>query len=54
MEENVLNVNFINKTVEKGCTSIQLTPNTVQLNKPGVYMIYCNANVTADAAVFVK
>lgn len=43
-------VNFINKTVEKGCTSIQLTPNTVQLNKSGVYMIYCNANVTAAAA----
>ena len=42
-------INFINKSIEKGCTSIQLTPNTIQLNKPGVYMIYCNANVTADA-----
>ena len=42
-------VNFINKTVEKGCTSIQLTPNTVQLYRNGVVVPEAKSVSTAAA-----
>ena len=39
-----------NIVIEKGRTAVLAAPATIQLNKAGVYMIHCNANVTGDAA----
>ena len=35
---------FNNVTIQKGCTAIHSAPNTIQLNKKGVYMISCDGS----------
>lgn len=43
-----------NVTIKKGCTAINSSPSTIQLNKAGVYMLSCNASATPDEAGLVS
>ena len=40
-----------NVTIEKGCTAVHSAPNTIQLNKCGVYMVSCDASSTTTPTV---
>lgn len=41
-------VPFNNVAIKKGCTVEESAPATIQLNKCGVYMVSCDASVTAE------
>lgn len=42
---------FNNVTIQKGCTAIHSAPNTIQLNKKGVYMISCDASSATASTI---
>lgn len=41
-------VPFNNVTIKKGCTVEESAPSTIQLNKCGIYMVSCDASITAE------
>ena len=40
-----------NVTLEKGETAVHTAPNTIQLNKCGIYMVTCDASTTGTATI---
>lgn len=42
---------FNNVTIQKGCTAVFNTVNTIQLNKCGVYMVACNGSAAAASTI---
>ena len=43
-----------NVTIKKGCTAVNNSPATIQLNKRGVYMVSCDCSVTPTDADLIK
>lgn len=42
---------FNSTVIEKGCTAVQTSPTTIQLNKCGVYMVACGASLATSNTI---
>lgn len=40
-----------NVTLQKGCTAVNSSPATIQLNKCGVYMVSCDASASENVTI---